>query len=127
MLFLDGQCVATLQAFVDRGVAHYFQGGFASGYEKYHLGSVVLALAIQDCIAANDIDEFDFMGGGASYKESWTSSAYEAVAVEILSPGWIPGTYKYGCLAKTHLSSLYRSMLPLALRSTIRKYLVPSA
>jgi len=127
MLFLDGQCVATLQAFVDRSVAHYFQGGFASGYEKYHLGSVMLALAIQDCIAADDIDEFDFMGGGASYKESWTSSAHEAVEVEILSPGWIPGTYKYGCLAKTHLSSLYRSMLPLALRSTIRKYLVPSA
>lgn len=126
MLFLDGQCVATLQAFVDRGVAHYFQGGFASGYEKYHLGSVMLALSIQDCIETDGIDEFDFMGGGASYKESWTTSAHEAVEVEILSSGWIPGAYRYSCVAKTHLSSIYRSMLPLALRSTIRKYLVPS-
>lgn len=126
MLFLDGQCVATLQAFVDRGVAHYFQGGFASGYEKYHLGSVMLALSVQDCIEADDVDEFDFMGGGASYKESWTTKAHEAVEIEILSPGWVAGTYKYSCVAKTHLSSLYRSILPVALRSTIRKYLVPS-
>ncbi len=127
MLFLDGQCVATLQAFVDRGVAHYFQGGFASGYEKYHLGSVMLARSIQDCIEADDVDQFDFMGGGASYKESWTTSAHDAVEVEILTPGWIPETYKYSRRIKAQLSSLYRSLLPVAFRSTVRKYLVPSS
>lgn len=62
MLFLDGQCVAVLQAFVDRGVAHYLQGGFKSGYDKHHLGTVMVALAVQDCVEAGDVDEFDFRG-----------------------------------------------------------------
>lgn len=52
------------QAFVDRGVAHSFQGGFKSGYEKHHLGTVRIALAVQDCVRTDGIDEFDFMGGG---------------------------------------------------------------
>lgn len=64
MLFLDGQCVAVLQAFVDRGVVHYFQGGFKNGYDKHHLGTVMLALSLRDCLQADGIDEFDFMGGG---------------------------------------------------------------
>lgn len=48
-------------AFVDRGVAHSFHGG-KRGYEKHHLGTVVSALAVQDCVQADGIDEFDFIG-----------------------------------------------------------------
>jgi hypothetical protein len=51
------------QAFVDRGVPHYFQGD-KSGYDKHHLGTVMIALAAQDCAQADGIDEFDFIGDG---------------------------------------------------------------
>jgi hypothetical protein len=37
-LFLDGECVAVLQAFVDRGVAHYFKGGSKADTTSITLG-----------------------------------------------------------------------------------------
>ncbi len=122
MLLLDGQCVAVLQAFVDRGVVHYFQGGFKSGYEKYHLGSVMLALSVQDCLQADDVDEFDFMGGGARYKESWTTTAHEAVEVEIVNSNATALAYRCVRIGREQLSHLYRFLLPVTLRSAIRKH-----
>jgi hypothetical protein len=43
------RCLHEARAFVDRGV-------------KHHLGTVVSALAVQDCVQADGIDEFDFIG-----------------------------------------------------------------
>jgi CelD/BcsL family acetyltransferase involved in cellulose biosynthesis len=122
MLLLDGQCVAVLQAFVDRRVVHYFQGGFKSGYEKYHLGSVMLALSVQDSLQADDVDEFDFMGGGGRYKESWTTTAHEAVVVEILKSNATTLAYQCVRIGRERLSRLYRFLLPVVLRSAIRKH-----
>jgi hypothetical protein len=111
-----------LQAFVDRRVVHYFQGGFKSGYEKYHLGSVMLALAVQDSLQADDVDEFDFMGGGGSYKESWTTTAHEGVEVEILKSNATALAYQCVRRSRKRVSHLYRSLLPVTLRSAIRKH-----
>ncbi len=122
MLLLNGQCVATLLAFVDRGVVHYFQGGFATGYERYSLGSVILALSIQDCLQDDDVNEFDFMGGGARYKDSWTTTAHEAVEVEILNSNATAIAYQCVRIGRVRLSHLYRFLLPVALRSAIRKH-----
>jgi CelD/BcsL family acetyltransferase involved in cellulose biosynthesis len=122
MLILDGRCVGTLQAFIDRGVAHYFQGGFASGYEKYHLGSVMLALAIQDCLNADDVDVLDLMGGGGSYKRAWTTTAHEAVQVEIMNSRVMFFVYRCVRSGREQLSRLYRSILPGSLQSAIRKH-----
>ena len=123
MLFLDGQCVAVLQAFVDRGVAHYFQGGFKSGYDKHHLGSVTVALAIQDCVQADGIDEFDFMGGGAMYKDHWTRTMHEAVELEVLRTGFGPKLFA----AFSYFAHIYKRTLPPKVRKKIRKALGPLA
>ena len=123
MLFLDGQCVAALQAFVDRGVAHYFQGGFKSGYDKHHLGSVMLALAVQDCVQAEDVDEFDFMGGGGTYKDHWTKTSHEAIEFEALRPGFRPKLFE----AIRYIVCIYKRMLPETFRKKIRKALGPLA
>src|SRR6185436_12837424 len=50
-LKLNGQCAATLLAFIDNGVAHYFQSGFDMNYAKYSLGSVMVAQCIQACVS----------------------------------------------------------------------------
>mgnify|MGYP001558627784 FL=1 len=121
MLFLDGQCVAALQAFVDRGVAHYFQGGFKSGYDKHHLGSVMLALAVQDCVQAEDVDEFDFMGGGATYKDHWTKTSHEAVEVEVLRAGFRPKLFEAIRYIEPRVVRIYRRTFPQIVRDRIRK------
>ena len=120
-LFLDGQCVAVLQAFVDCGVAHYFQGGFKSGYDKHHLGSVLLALAVQDCVQADDVDEFDFMGGGALYKEHWTRTSYEAVEFEVLRAGFRPKLFEVIRSIEPNVVRIYQRTVPQNVRDKIRK------
>jgi len=122
-LFLDGQCVAVLQAFVDRGVVHYFQGGFKSGYDKHHLGSVMLALAVQDCVETDDVDEFDFMGGGGAYKDHWTKTSHEALEFEVLRAGFRPKLFE----AIRYVVCLYKRTLPENVRKKIRKALGPLA
>jgi CelD/BcsL family acetyltransferase involved in cellulose biosynthesis len=120
-LFLDGQCVAVLQAFVDRGVAHYFQGGFKSGYDKHHLGSVMIALALQDCVQADDLDEFDFMGGGAAYKDHWTKTSHEAIEFEVLRSGFRPKLFEAIRYIEPSVVRIYRRTLPEKVRDKIRK------
>ena len=120
-LFLDGQCVAVLQAFVDRGVVHYFQGGFKSGYDKHHLGSAMLALAVQDCVQADDVDEFDFMGGGGTYKDHWTKTSHEAIEFEVLRTGFCTKLFE----AIRYVVRLYKRTLPETFRKKIRKALGP--
>lgn len=83
---LDGKCVATLLAFLHNGVAHYFQGGFDMEYARHSLGSVMVAQCIRACVEDPQISEFDFMGGGASYKDSWTKTTREAFELELLRP-----------------------------------------
>ena len=86
----DERCVAVLLAFVDNGVAHYFQGGFDPdpALSKYSVGSVTISLCIQDCLAAAAVREFDFMGGEAGYKAWWTRAVRESFELECLRPGF---------------------------------------
>ena len=120
-LFLDGQCVAVLQAFVDRGVVHYFQGGFKSGYDNHHLGSVVIALAVQDCVGDDGKEEFDFMGGGATYKDHWTKTSHEAVEFEVLRTGIRPKLFEAIRYIEPNVIRIYQRTIPPTVRDKIRK------
>jgi hypothetical protein len=102
-------------------VAHYFQGGFKSGYEKHHLGSVMLALALQDCVQADDVDEFDYMGGGAAYKDHWTKTSHEAIEFEVLRTGFRPKLFEAIRYIEPIVVRIYRRTLPEKVRDNIRK------
>jgi CelD/BcsL family acetyltransferase involved in cellulose biosynthesis len=112
-LELQGQCVATLLTFIDNGVAHYFQGGFDINYAKYSLGSVMIAQCIQDCIADPAIREFDFMGGGAVYKDSWTKNTRAAYELELFRPGWRAALYQNGLKTRRRLGRVRRALRAL--------------
>ncbi len=91
---LDGRCVAALIAFVENGVAHYFQSGFDVDYQKHSLGSVMVYQCLQDCVADPSIREFDFMGGSSAYKGSWTSQTRAGLVFDAWRPGfkaWVCG------------------------------------
>ena len=110
---LDGQCVATLLAFLDNGVAHYFQGGFDMAYAKHSLGSVMVAQCLQACVDDPAIREFDFMGGGAAYKDSWTKTTREAYELELLRPGFRSFLYTTGLKTRRQLGRVRRAVRAL--------------
>jgi CelD/BcsL family acetyltransferase involved in cellulose biosynthesis len=107
---LDGQCVATLVAFTQNGVAHYFQGGFDPAYSKHSLGSVMVAQCLQDCVADPTIHEFDFMGGGSAYKDSWTEQTRTAYELESFRSGWRTWLYQNGLKTRHVLGRVRRAV-----------------
>lgn len=104
---LDGKAVAVLVAFIEGGVAHYFQGGFDPAYAKHSLGSVMVARCIEDCAGDAAIREFDFMGGGSPYKDRWTDTTRTSMELEYLRPGWRSGVYR---LARRGVQILRRAV-----------------
>ncbi len=109
-LKLNGQCTATLLTFIDNGVAHYFQGGFDMNYAKYSLGSVMVAQCLQACVADPEIREFDLMGGGAAYKDSWTKETRAAYELELFRPGWRAALYQTGLKTRRALGRVRRAL-----------------
>ncbi len=107
---LDGQCVATLVAFLHNGVAHYFQGGFDMEYARHSLGSVMLAHCIRDCVADPRLREFDFMGGGAAYKDTWTKTTRAAFELELFRPSFGTLLYTTGMQTRKVLSRVRRAL-----------------
>ena len=105
---LDGKCVATLLAFLHKGVAHYFQGGFDMEYARHSLGSVMVAQCIRACVEDPQIYEFDFMGGGATYKDSWTRTTREAFELELFRPTLGTLLYSTGIRTRKVLSRVRR-------------------
>lgn len=70
-LSVDGQVEAALLGFLDNGVLHYFQKGFNPAFAKDGIGTALLSLCLRDSFADPAISAFDFMGGGAVYKDLW--------------------------------------------------------
>jgi CelD/BcsL family acetyltransferase involved in cellulose biosynthesis len=93
---LNGLCVATLMAFVENGVAHYFQSGFDVNYQKHSLGSVMVYQCLQDCVADPAIHEFDFMGGSSAYKSAWTHQTRTSLVLDIWRPSFKAWGYRCG-------------------------------
>jgi len=50
----------------------YYQTGFATRLSQYSVGTVLLALTIQDLLERLRIAEFDFLEGPEQYKYDWT-------------------------------------------------------
>lgn len=70
-LQVEGEIQAALLGFLDNGVLHYFQKGFNPELAKEDIGTALLGLCLRDSFEDPAIRVFDFMGGGATYKELW--------------------------------------------------------
>jgi CelD/BcsL family acetyltransferase involved in cellulose biosynthesis len=120
-LEVDGLIEAVLVAFLDGGVAHYFQGGFNPDYAKESLGTVMIGLCIKDCVEADDVKEFDFMGGNVQYKAHWTKTSRETVEIEWMRRGLRSLFYKArngaGAIGKT----IFHATVPATVRAARRQ------
>ncbi len=82
-LKVDGVIQAVLLGFLDNGVLHYFQKGFNPAFAKEDIGTAMLSLSVRDCFDDPAIRAFDFMGGGAAYKDLWARTARSTKSYEL--------------------------------------------
>ena len=82
-LKINGTIEAALVGFLDNGVVHYFQKGFNPKYAKDDLGTAMLALAVRAFFEDDQVSAFDFMGGGAPYKDLWARSSRQTMSCEV--------------------------------------------
>jgi CelD/BcsL family acetyltransferase involved in cellulose biosynthesis len=74
MLMTAGdRVVAGRYDFVYGGKVWGYQGGWLREYEKWRLGTILLARVIEWAIERG-LSEYDFLGGAATYKEQWSTA-----------------------------------------------------
>jgi CelD/BcsL family acetyltransferase involved in cellulose biosynthesis len=124
-LRINGRVEAALVGFLDAGVLHYFQKGFNPWFsrENLNLGSVLLAHCIRACCDDERIKTFDFMGGGAKYKERWTRTARATALHEVSRRNFrmLADEALNGTVAA--VSGIYRSVVPDRFRAARREWL----
>jgi CelD/BcsL family acetyltransferase involved in cellulose biosynthesis len=115
-LEVGGKIAGARVDFIDNHTAHWFQGGFDPAYAKEGLGSVMNGLCIRACIENGLVDEYDFMGGGAEYKESWTKNHRDSVCLTLARPGIRSKAYNGIEMAKAIGKSVLRATVPKRIR-----------
>jgi CelD/BcsL family acetyltransferase involved in cellulose biosynthesis len=116
-LTIDGRIEAALVGFTDNGVLHYFQKGFNPAFEKDDLGTVMLALSLRACFDDPTIRSFDFMGGGAAYKDMWARQSRETLVCEVDRPTLGSALLGARALAGDVARGVYRRLVPTGLRA----------
>lgn len=120
---IHGEIAAVLLGFLDNGVLHYFQKGFDPAFAKDDLGTAMLSLSIRDCFDDPTIRAFDFMGGGAAYKDLWAHSARATSSYE-LARSSVRGQLHAARETLVNASRVaFRTLAPMSLRAARRDYL----
>lgn len=122
-LKIDGVIEAALVGFLDAGVLHYFQKGFNPAFSKEDLGTAILSLCIRDSFEDPAIRAFDFMGGGAAYKELWARNVRETKQWNVARANLRTRLYMLRETVRDRSTSLFRSVVPDVLRAARRDYL----
>src|SRR5262249_1610580 len=73
LMTLGDRVAAGRYDFVYGGKIWGYQGGWLREYEKWRLGTILLAKVIQWAIERG-LNEYDFLGGAADYKEQWSTA-----------------------------------------------------
>jgi CelD/BcsL family acetyltransferase involved in cellulose biosynthesis len=116
-LKIQGRIEAALVGFIDNGVLHYFQKGFNPAFAKDDLGTAMLSLCLRDCFEDPQIRIFDFMGGGASYKDIWARQSHENVVLEMRRPTFGTALFNARAGAQDAARAAWRGIVPRSLRT----------
>ncbi len=123
-LRIDGRIEAALVGLLDDGVLHYFQKGFNPALNKHDIGTAVLSLCLRDSFEDPAIRAFDFMGGGASYKDLWAREHRTTRTVVISRPNVRTRLLAARARLRESSAALYRRVAPEALRIARRDFIV---
>jgi CelD/BcsL family acetyltransferase involved in cellulose biosynthesis len=122
-LRINGRIEAALLGFLDGGVLHYFQTGHNPAFAKDDLGTVLVSLCVRDCCDDPDIRAFDFMGGGADYKQMWARQARTTVLGEVTRNTVRARTLALQDRLVGAAASFYRAIMPMSVRAMRRDWL----
>jgi CelD/BcsL family acetyltransferase involved in cellulose biosynthesis len=122
-LKIQGRIEAALVGFIDNGVLHYFQKGFNPAFAKDDLGTAMLSLCLRDCFEDPQIRSFDFMGGGASYKDIWARQSHENVVLEMRRPTFGTALFNARAGAQDAARAAWRGIAPRSLRTLRTEWL----
>jgi CelD/BcsL family acetyltransferase involved in cellulose biosynthesis len=91
-LEVDGQVIASRYDFAYGGKGWCFQGGWLPEAEKLRPGRTMMAHQMRCCIE-HGLQEYDFLGGQASYKGEWSEAERGMVDLSGRNPsswrGWL--------------------------------------
>lgn len=116
-LKINGTTEAALIGFLDNGVLHYFQKGFNPSYAQEDIGTAILALCIRDCFEDPAIRAFDFMGGGAAYKDRWAHTSRETISYQASRLNARTLTHSLQNASLSIAACAYRALVPYRLRA----------
>lgn len=122
-LSIDGEVQGALIGFLDNNVLHYFQKGFNPAFAKEDIGTVLLSLCIRDCFDDPQIHAFDFMRGGAPYKEMWARAERTTDIVVFERRNLRTRLLAAHSNVREAMASTYRRLTPLWLRAARRDLL----
>jgi CelD/BcsL family acetyltransferase involved in cellulose biosynthesis len=119
-LSIEGEVQGALIGFLDNNVLHYFQKGFNPAFTKEDIGTVLLSLCIRDCFDDPQIHAFDFMRGGAPYKEMWARAERTTDTVVFERRNSRTRLLAARTTVREALASAYRRLTDLWLRAARR-------
>jgi len=123
-LEIDGEIAAVQLGFFDGGVVHYLQGGFDPSRARNGLGTVMIGLCVKACMEDDSVREYDFMGGGDSYKECWTQLDRRNVSLTWTKPGVRAMAYDSIKHAKGIARRMARATLPSSVKEAGHRFLI---
>jgi CelD/BcsL family acetyltransferase involved in cellulose biosynthesis len=121
---INGEVASVRLAFYDDTRVYGFQGGFDPAFSKQGLGTIHMALCLKACIEDENAGEYDFMGGGEAYKNTWADQQRENVFLTHLRPGVRSSAYTGVELAKRVGKSLLRAAVPAQIRAAGHRMLI---
>lgn len=122
-LRIDDRIEAALIGFLDNGVLHYFQKGFNLDFADDELGNVMVALCVRACCEDPAIRIFDFMGGGAPYKQLWGRQSIESRTMTVHRRNHRTALYETRDRVRARTIDFLRWITPMSLRAARRAYL----
>ena len=123
-LSIDGNIEAALLGFLDNGVLHYFQKGFNPAFSKEGIGTALLGMCLRDSFEDPKIRAFDFMGGGASYKDLWAREYRSTKTCVVERPNLRSRLHSARAKLWEASTIAFRKLAPDALRAARRDFIV---
>lgn len=85
LLEVDGQLIAALYGFVERGRFFQYQSGWEQSFAKLSPGKLVIRWAV-DCCIQRGLQVYDMLPGDYLYKRQWSDGALWELDLEAFNP-----------------------------------------
>lgn len=120
----DGEPAAFCIGHQSHGVFHYEEVGYATKFARFSPGQMLVVQMIEDLLADNRPDVFDFGGGDADYKRMFANDVSQSGTVWLVPPAWRAKTaLQWASLCRAAKSNVRSLANRLGLATRIRQWI----